>query len=59
MKKLIVALLVATAIFAALAVPAFARNTGALLSNRGTSTYVNCHATAANVNRDDVKVGCD
>jgi hypothetical protein len=63
-KKLVIALLVAAAIFAALAVPALARNTNAGLSNRGLSNLgrivsVNCHATAANVNQDDVFVDCD
>ena len=63
MKKLVVALLVAAALFAALAVPAFARNTGAVLTNRGLGsqsrfTEVNCNATAADVNRDGVRVLC-
>jgi hypothetical protein len=48
MKKLVIALLVAAAICAALAVPAFARNTSAVLYNNGTSTCVNNNASHAN-----------
>jgi hypothetical protein len=61
MQKLIGALLATAALFAALAVPAFANgNTNATLYNRGTSTCVNYHAGHANGNHDDVTVyyGC-
>jgi len=62
MKKFVVAVLAAAALFAALAVPAFANNgnTNATLYNRGTSTCVNNNATHANGNHDSVYVyyGC-
>jgi hypothetical protein len=58
MKKFVAALLAATTMVAALAVPAFGSNgnTGALLENRGTLTCVNNNAYHTYRNHDTVSV---
>jgi len=55
-KKLVIAFLVASAIFAALAVPAFARNTNGYMYNNGGQHCVNNNAYHANGNHDSVYV---